>query len=411
MERKSISEIISMSEEECNLYVDSIINSLTSDYTWEHNSIPELVYNIRKFPIDVITNHLVVEYIEACKMERQDSFQISVLLTSPVFSDAYNVLKLEYDGNKFYTIAASADVQNIIDDSRFLRDYGTLPDYFKPRVEIETEIQGLDNKERIIEYLKFLGLLTEEEAAFIIPIPSTTLDVDESTARFSSAIWFNKIQEQTVILAGLGGIGSYVAFLLSRMHPKNLFLYDNDTVEVVNLAGQMFGNSNIGDRKVYAVGKMIRDMSNYMSAYCINERYTEESQTADIMICGFDNMEARNTFFNNWVKHVESKPKEEQKNCFFIDGRLAAEEFQVFGIRGDDTFNIVKYAKEYLFSDAEADETLCSYKQTSYMANMIGSVMINLFTNFVANSIEDNIRELPFLTTYDGSTMTFKTRL
>ena len=400
-----------MSEEECNLYVDSIINSLTSDYTWEHNSIPELVYNIRKFPIDVITNHLVVEYIEACKMERQDSFQISVLLTSPVFSDAYNVLKLEYDGNKFYTIAASADVQNIIDDSRFLRDYGTLPDYFKPRVEIETEIQGLDNKERIIEYLKFLGLLTEEEAAFIIPIPSTTLDVDESTARFSSAIWFNKIQEQTVILAGLGGIGSYVAFLLSRMHPKNLFLYDNDTVEVVNLAGQMFGNSNIGDRKVYAVGKMIRDMSNYMSAYCINERYTEESQTADIMICGFDNMEARNTFFNNWVKHVESKPKEEQKNCFFIDGRLAAEEFQVFGIRGDDTFNIVKYAKEYLFSDAEADETLCSYKQTSYMANMIGSVMINLFTNFVANSIEDNIRELPFLTTYDGSTMTFKTRL
>jgi molybdopterin/thiamine biosynthesis adenylyltransferase len=411
MERKSISEIISMSEEECNLYVDSIINSLTNDYTWEHNSIPELVYNIRKFPIDVITNHLVVEYIEACKMERQDSFQISVLLTSPVFSDAYNVLKLEYDGNKFYTIAASTDVQNIIDDSRFLRDYGVLPDYFKPRVEIETEIQGLDNKESIIEYLKFLGLLTEEEAAFIIPVPSATLDVDETTARFSSAIWFEKIKEQTVVLAGLGGIGSYVAFLLSRMHPRNLFLYDDDTVEAVNLAGQMFGNHNIGERKAYAIGRMVRDMSNYMATYCINEKYIESSQVSEVMICGFDNMEARKVFFNNWVKYVESKPKEEQKNCFFIDGRLAAEEFQVFGIRGDDTFNIVKYAKEYLFSDAEADETLCSYKQTSYMANMIGSVMVNLFTNFVANSIEDNIRELPFLTTYDGSTMTFKTKL
>ena len=400
-----------MSEEECNLYVDSIINSLTSDYTWEHNSIPELVYTIRKFPIDVITNHLVVEYIEACKMERQDSFQISVLLTSPVFSDAYNVLKLEYDGNKFYTIAASADVQNIIDDSRFLRDYGTLPDHFKPRVEVELEIQGLEIKEDIVEYLKFLGLITEEEAAFIIPVPSATLDVDETTARFSSAIWFEKIKEQTVVLAGLGGIGSYVAFLLSRMHPRNLFLYDDDTVEAVNLAGQMFGNHNIGERKAYAIGRMVRDMSNYMATYCINEKYIESSQVSEVMICGFDNMEARKVFFNNWVKYVESKPKEEQKNCFFIDGRLAAEEFQVFGIRGDDTFNIVKYAKEYLFSDAEADETLCSYKQTSYMANMIGSVMVNLFTNFVANSIEDNIRELPFLTTYDGSTMTFKTKL
>ena len=157
------------------------------------------------------------------------------------------------------------------------------------------------------------------------------------------------------------------------------------------------------------MGNFIRDMSNYISSFCVNEQYTEETQTANVMICGFDNMAARKTFFENWTKHVESCPEEERKNCLFIDGRLAAEEFQVFSIRGDDTLNIIKYAKEYLFSDEEADDTLCSYRQTSYMANMIGSVMINTFTNFVANSIEDNIRELPFLTTYDGSTMTFKT--
>lgn len=411
MELKSISEIISMSEEDCNLYIDGIMNNLSANYPWEHSSIPELACTIRKFPIEVIANPLVIEYIEACKMESQDSFAISALSASPLFSDPYQILKLEHGGNKYYTLALGEDVQHIIDDTRFLRDNGVLPDYFKPRVEVELEIQGLEIKEDIVEYLKFLGLVTEEDAAFIIPVPSATLDVDETTARFSSAIWFEKIKEQTVVLAGLGGIGSYVAFLLSRMHPRNLFLYDDDTVEAVNLAGQMFGNHNIGERKVYAIGRMVRDMSNYMATYCINEKYTESSQVSEVMICGFDNMEARKVFFNNWVKYVESKPKEEQKNCFFIDGRLAAEEFQVFGIRGDDTFNIVKYAKEYLFSDAEADETLCSYKQTSYMANMIGSVMVNLFTNFVANSIEDNIRELPFLTTYDGSTMTFKTKL
>lgn len=410
MELKNIAEIVSMSEEECNLYIDSIMSNL-SNYPWEPISIPELVGTIRKFPIEVIASPLVVEYIEACKMEYQDSLTISVLTTSPIFSDQYQMLKLEHGGNKYYTLALSDDIQHIIDDTRFLTDYGILPDYFKPKVEVETEIQGTSNKENIIEYLKFLGLINDEEAAFIIPMPSVTLDVNETTSRFSSAIWFEKIQEQTIILAGLGGIGSYVAFLLSRMHPKNMFLYDDDTVELVNLAGQMYGNSDIGYRKVYAIGKMVRNMSNYMSTYCINDLYTNDSQTADVMICGFDNMEARTTFFNKWVEHVESKSGEEKKNCFFIDGRLAAEEFQVFSIRGDDTFNIIKYAKEYLFSDSEADETLCSYKQTSYMANMIGSVMINLFTNFVANSIEDNIRELPFLTTYDGSTMTFKTKL
>lgn len=32
---------------------------------------------------------------------------------------------------------------------------------------------------------------------------------NESTSRFSSAIWYDKIQQQTIILAGLGGIGRF----------------------------------------------------------------------------------------------------------------------------------------------------------------------------------------------------------
>ena len=62
-----------------------------------------------------------------------------------------------------------------------------------------------------------------------------------------------------------------------------------------------------------------------------------------------------------------------------------------------------------MFSDAQADATVCSYKQTTYMANMIGSIIVNLFTNFVANEIVPLIRELPFLTSYEADTMHFKT--
>ena len=32
---------------------------------------------------------------------------------------------------------------------------------------------------------------------------------DESSSRFSSAIWYEKIQEKTIILAGIGGIGRF----------------------------------------------------------------------------------------------------------------------------------------------------------------------------------------------------------
>lgn len=407
MELKNISDVLAMSEEELDSYVDTLVTNIPENYPWEVSSIPTLLDTIRKFPADVIVHPLVLSYIIAYKIENIDNFKIYA--TDYVFEDTLRPVKLEHNDTIHYTVYPAGTLNHLINTVNIFRGDGLLPEDFKTRAELEVLIKGDSQSKDIVEYLKFLSLITEEEASYIIPVPSDTLDVDETTARFSDALWFEKIQNQTIILAGLGGIGSYVAFLLSRMHPNSLFMYDDDIVEAVNMAGQLYGSSHIGVGKAYAIGRFIRDMSNYNSAYCINERYTSDTQTADVMICGFDNMEARNTFFNNWVKHVESKPEEDRKNCLFIDGRLAAEEFQVFSIRGDDTLNIVKYAKEYLFSDDEADETLCSYKQTTYMANMIGSVMVNIFTNFVANSIEDNIRELPFITVYDGSTMTFKT--
>lgn len=260
--------------------------------------------------------------------------------------------------------------------------------------------------------------LTEEEQALLdqvveeahqeIPTNSATLLVDEATSRFSSAIWYEKIQEKTIILAGVGGIGSYVGFLLARMKPASLFIYDNDIVEEANMSGQLYGQSDIGVAKVAALTNMVRNYANYGSIFAIAERFTSECEPADIMICGFDNMEARKVFFTKWVEHVHSKPEEKRVNCLFLDGRLAAEEFQVLCIKGDDLFNIDRYQKEYLFSDAEADETICSYKQTTFCANMIASYMVNLFVNFCANQA-GAYRDLPFLTTYNAETMYLKT--
>lgn len=256
-----------------------------------------------------------------------------------------------------------------------------------------------------------LGLAVED-AHQEIPTNSATLLVDEATSRFSSAIWYENIQKKTVILAGVGGIGSYVGFLLARMKPASMFIYDDDIVETVNMSGQLYGQSDLGRPKVSALAEMIRNYAGYSSVFAISERFTDESEASDIMICGFDNMAARRLFFNKWVNHVQSKPEEERKNCLFIDGRLAAEEFQVLCIKGDDEYNISRYNNEFLFSDAEADETICSYKQTTFCANMIASYMVNLFVNFCANQCEPLIdRDLPFLTTYNAETMYLKTEV
>lgn len=263
-----------------------------------------------------------------------------------------------------------------------------------------------------------LSPLSEEEAQILeqavedahneIPKNSGSLLVDEATSRFSSAIWYQKIQEKTIVLAGVGGIGSYVGFLLARMKPSALFIFDPDTVETANMSGQLYGRNDIGVSKVSALSRMIMTYTDFGSVYAIPERFNDGG--SDIMICGFDNMEARKTFFSKWLEHVNSKPENERGDCLYIDGRLAAEEFQVLCIKGDDTYNIERYKNEFLFSDKDADETICSYKQTTFMANMIASFMVNLFVNFVANQCNPLIeRDLPFYTTYSAETMYYKT--
>ena len=246
-----------------------------------------------------------------------------------------------------------------------------------------------------------------------VPVNSQTITVDETTSRFSGAIWYEEIQKQTVTLAGVGGIGSYVGFLLGRLKPQRLIIYDPDRVETVNMSGQLYGQTDVGNYKSVALANMVKNYANYNNIVALNDRFGANSEATDIMICGFDNMEARRIFYTAWKQHTLAYPDEERrKKCLFIDGRLAAEEFQVLSIQGDDERSMKEYEDKWLFGDAEAEETICSYKQTTFMANMIASVMVNVFVNFVANQCGPIIdRDVPFFISYDASTMFTKVEM
>ena len=243
-----------------------------------------------------------------------------------------------------------------------------------------------------------------------IPLNSPTLLVDESTTRFSGAEWFKEIQKARIIVAGIGGIGSNVAFQLARMIPANLTLYDDDIVEMVNMAGQLYSYDDIDKSKVDAIADMIGRYTSMRQVLAIKDKFTSDKEPGDIMICGFDNMVARRVFFNSWHNHILDKPENERSKCLYLDGRLSMDTLQIFCITGEDKYNIERYKKEFLFADYEADETVCSMKQTTYLACMIGSLMVNLFTNFIANQLNPVIPyDLPFFTEYDAQNVLFKT--
>jgi molybdopterin/thiamine biosynthesis adenylyltransferase len=272
---------------------------------------------------------------------------------------------------------------------------------------LEATLSTENNTEEVIENITSTEETINEEE--LIKPNAESLLVDESTSRFSSAIWYDAVKQSHVLIAGLGGIGSYVSLLIARMHPASLILYDPDKVEMANMSGQLHPQNMCGEYKGTSCANLNRTIGCYYNTLSYNRCYDEYGATSDIMICGFDNMSARKLFFDKWVHYVESKPEEERSKCLFIDGRLAAEEFQVFAIQGNDTRAIEEYSSKWLFSDYEAEETICSYKQTTFMANMIASIMVNVFVNFVANECNPLMpRDVPFLTQYSADTMFFK---
>ena len=267
---------------------------------------------------------------------------------------------------------------------------------------LSTETQSLEDINAAVE--EVIQSRNIEE----LPENPKSLLVSEATSRFSSAIWYNAIQDSSIVLAGIGGIGSYVALLLARLSPKRISMYDPDTVEMVNMSGQLHSHNRCGDSKINSIQDIIQTIGYYFRAIGHTHRYNSNCNREDIMICGFDNMEARKIFFNNWIRHIFNHPNPEK--CLYIDGRLSAESYQIFAIRGDDHRAIEEYKTRWLFDDNEAEETICSYKQTSFMAAMIASTMVNIYVNHMANQCNPIIpRDVPFFTEYTAETMFTKT--
>ena len=224
-------------------------------------------------------------------------------------------------------------------------------------------------------------------------------NIKEQYGRLKGAAWFPLLHKRDVMVLGQGGIGSWTSLLLSRIG-VNLFTFDFDQYEAINLSGQLVRQEDIGKKKTHATKDIIAAFSPD-AVVVTDDKYTEQSMSNEIVICGFDNMVARKTAFWNWVNLLGSMSESEKVNCFFQDGRLTAETFQILNISGNRADLIEKYAKTYLFDDDVVPEAECSFKQTSHTAAMIAGHMVGFLTNWAFNADRGkSIRTVPFYYEY-----------
>ena len=242
--------------------------------------------------------------------------------------------------------------------------------------------------------------------------------MESSLSRISSAPWFNIVRKQSVLLAGVGGIGSNAAYCLSRLGLKSMFLIDDDIVETENINGQFYSFGDLRKPKVRALKDNIRAFSNQRSMD-FKERLTSsrcielmETRIINTLITGFDNMQSRKEAYNAFKSICETSAN---KGPFlYIDGRMNAEEFQIICLTSlsEDKYRFKLYEDDYLFADEEAESTICSFKQTSFVAQIIGGMITNLFVNFWNNvslmeKNDDTVlqRSVPFVTEYSADLM------
>lgn len=221
--------------------------------------------------------------------------------------------------------------------------------------------------------------------------------VQDKLTRFKDASWLG--QEEPVIIGGAGGISSWLTLMLARANFAPI-VYDFDILETHNLGGQLFPSSGIGKPKVEVLSEIVRSFAG-VDIWVMNEKYVSNSMTGKYVFSGFDNMEARRIMFHKWTAQVSKSPDEEQSEYIFIDGRLLAEQMQIFCIRGNDVGNIDRYRREFLFSDEEVADGPCTMKQTSHAAAMIASFMTGYFTNHIHNvRTKSSQRHVPFYHEY-----------
>lgn len=215
--------------------------------------------------------------------------------------------------------------------------------------------------------------------------------MERENLRFQGLDWYSQDNAPVVVVGGAGGIGSWLSFFLARAN-FNVTLSDFDTVEEHNIGGQLFKRNQIGKYKAEAVGRNVSEFStNTINAQTV--KITEETATHEFMFSAFDNMDARRAMFKVWKRSWNS-----MNRPIFIDGRLNAEQFQIFCVTPQ---NADEYERMHLFNDSEVEDAPCSAQQTTHTAAMIAGHMVGFFTNHITNiNLREEVREIPFMYEY-----------
>lgn len=122
-----------------------------------------------------------------------------------------------------------------------------------------------------------------------------------------------KLKQTTVAIAGVGGLGSNIAVMLSRCGIGRLKIFDFDIVDPTNLNRQNYYIRHIGMKKVDALKQILAEINPYITVETYDVFLNEDNikaymSDADIVVEAFDKAEYKGILVNEILTQFDSKP-------------------------------------------------------------------------------------------------------
>ncbi|MCR4566743.1 MAG: thiamine biosynthesis protein ThiF [Pseudobutyrivibrio sp.] len=121
-----------------------------------------------------------------------------------------------------------------------------------------------------------------------------------------------KLDDATVAICGLGGLGSNIAICLARAGVGRLILIDFDQVDVTNLHRQQYKINQVGMNKTDALAENLREINPYILIETHQVMITEDNaleltKDADIVCEAFDKAESKAMLVNTILEKAPDR--------------------------------------------------------------------------------------------------------
>jgi len=139
-----------------------------------------------------------------------------------------------------------------------------------------------------------------------------------------------KFGAKPVNVIGAGATGSKIVMELAKLGIENIHVWDFDTVEVHNIANQLYGNQHVGKLKVDALKEIIKDFTGTeITTY--NEKFVDQPLFGVVFLLT-DTMSSRKEIWENSIRYklnvdlmIETRMGAEIGRIYVIDPKLQHE--------------------------------------------------------------------------------------